>query len=218
MTTGRINQVATSRPAPQPLQKETKKRAARVSPPTPRCRPHRARRASGVCPSERTDDCDQCRSKALRQHTRQPRGSVCRRAVERFVLPSCIYPRPSYRGVAPSRRLLRAETTSRGPPGRCAIVEPSLRGARGFTHTLLSQNERERAVAAAVSRHRFGANAGHCLRTRCFLRRPALHSGARGRGLMAGCRPRRPQTTAAWRARDRGSSGRGARRARDTDT
>ena len=141
-----------------------------------------------------------------------------------FVLPSCIFPKHqlswSCRRRAPpavGSMPLQSSYTERiaGPLRALRDSGPSLRGARGFTPIVQYV---QRAVAAAVSRHRFGANAGHCLRTRCFLRRPALHSGARGRGLMAGCRPRRPQTTAAWRARDRGSSGRGARRARDTDT
>ena len=57
-----------------------------------------------------------------------------------------------------------------------------MRGARSFTPSA------KRVVAAAFSRDRFGVNAGHCLRTRCFLRRP-LFEGTAGR-LGDRARPR----------------------------
>ena len=111
------------------------------------------------------------------------------------MLPSCIFPKHqlswSCRGRAPpavGSVPQKSASTERiaGPLRALRDSGPSLRGARGFTP---SRAEAHRAVAAAVSRHRFGANAGHCLRTRRFRswpRRPK--HGREVDDLMAGSR------------------------------
>jgi len=105
---------------------------------------------------------------------------------------------PKFRGRA-SARALRPERTSRSasccllavflerccpqaavraPPVRAARARGASAGAGGKSAfgarcaQLHSRGHDPRVVAAAFSRDRCGVNAGHCLRTRCFLRRP----------------------------------------------
>ena len=108
-----------------------------------------------------------------------------------FVLPSCIFPKHqlswSCRRRAPPAvgSCYSAKSASRGPSGRCAIV--GLRCAVRAASLLCPQEAQ--AVAAAVSRHRFGDDAGHCLRTRRFRSSPRRPKhGREVDDLMAGSR------------------------------
>ena len=107
------------------------------------------------------------------------------------MLPSCIFPKHqlswSCRRRAPPAvgSLQNYRERIAGPLRALRDSGPSLRGARGFTP---SSAYPKRAVAAAVSRHRFGDNAGHCLRTRRFRSspRPPKNVGREVDDLMAG--------------------------------
>jgi len=160
MTTGRINQVATSRPVPN--HPKASWREARSVPTARLYRSHRVRERT-ECFRETTD----C-SKSVSQRTtgRVQIPSLATRADQPpcFVLPSCCFPRAQ---LSHSIRLSASiAELSAGPKTELGQSEPSVRGARSFTPS------RRKVVAAAFSRDRFGVNAGHCLKTRCFLRRP----------------------------------------------
>ena len=157
MTTGRINQVATSRPVPD----ANPARSAQC--------PHRAPLPLPPCPrADRVFSRDNRLFKisVAKNDKPSPVPSLATRADQPpcFVLPSCCFPRAQ---LSHSIRLSASiAELSAGPKTELGQSEPSVRGARSFTPS------RGKVVAAAFSRDRFGVNAGHCLKTRCFLRRP----------------------------------------------
>ena len=157
MTTGRINQVATSRPVPDA-------NPARCA----QC-PHRAPLPLPPCPrADRVFSRDNrlLQISVAKNDKPSPVPSLATRADQPpcFVLPSCCFPRAQLsHSIRPSASIAEL---SAGPKTELGQSEPSVRGARSFTPS------RGKVVAAAFSRDRFGVNAGHCLKTRCFLRRP----------------------------------------------
>ncbi len=141
-------------------------------------------RTSRVFSVKRPDHCDQWPSKNPGPNAEHPLERLHTIHIGLFVLPSCIFPKHqlswSCRRRAPPAvgSLQNYRERIAGPLRALRDSGPSLRGARGFTPSLKSK----RAVAAAVSRHRFGDNAGHCLRTRRFRSSPRPPSKwARGR-------------------------------------
>ena len=144
-------------------QRRTRVQREKHSVPTVRLyRSHRVRERT-ECFRETTD----C-SKSVSQRTtgRVHIPSLATRADQPpcFVLPSCCFPRAQ---LSHSIHLSASiAELSAGPKLELGKSEPSVRGARSFTPSA------KRVVAAAFSRDRFGVNAGHCLKTRCFLRRP----------------------------------------------
>ena len=160
MTTGRINQVATSRPAHQPWPK----------PRPPLEHPTRCPHLSG-CPTGPTVPADgqsvfhrdqiTVVSESVKKPRTNPRlpsrakpGDPCEGL---FVLPSCIFPKHqlswSCRGRAPpavgscAADICVARSASRGPSGRCAIV--GLRCAVRAA-SLLSRGCRRRCLTPSV--------------------------------------------------------------------
>ena len=122
---------------------------------------------------------DQTRNTLSSDSTRSTSGSSC------CLLASFLS--TSYRGAAVVGRLLPwapccyiHSYTERiaGPLRALRDSMPSVRGAPGFTPNL---RIRGRAVARAVSRHRFADNAGHCLRTRRFRSSPRTPCRLRSR-------------------------------------
>ena len=170
MTTGRINQVATSR-APQTPRPRTRCPHDRRGVPTaPALRPHRARvRAECFRAHNRSLMMISvakvplpAETRALRPQYASRGASCCLLAV---LLERCC---PQAPGRAPPLRAVEtARGASAGAGGKSAF---GARRAQLHSPTLLHQSAK--VVAAAFSRDRCVVNAGHCLRTRCFLRRP----------------------------------------------
>ena len=161
MTTGRINQVATSSRVLANINKPARclRRPRRTHLPCPPCP-----RAGRVFPSAQPIDADQCRKVPLPS----PNTSLATGADQqrRFVLPSCCFPRALLSTSSPQSASAARSVERAGPPQVLTERAPSVRGARSFTPN------QGWVVAAAFSRDRCEVNAGHCLRTRCFLRRP----------------------------------------------
>ena len=165
MTTGRINQVATSRAA---LRQPRCRRARRaVSPPRGPTAPTVPAQRAECFRAHNRSMMIRCRqssaaespARALRPQRTSRSASCCLLAV--FLERCC----PTAAGRAPPVRA-KARGASAGAGGKSAF------GARCAQLHSLGRLKPPPVVAAAFSRDRCGVNAGHCLRTRCFLRRP----------------------------------------------
>ena len=182
MTTGRINQVATSSSTSPStaLRPSTTRRHPQVSPPAADCQTHSARERAACFQSEATrslrsesfkiPEADQA---ALSSRcSPPPMGTSC--CLLASFLDRAIVELPQQ---GASLRGLEIERIA-GPLRALRDSMPSVRGAPGFTPNL---RIRGRAVARAVSRHRFADNAGHCLRTRRFRSSPRTPCRLRSR-------------------------------------
>ena len=154
MTTGRINQVATSRPAHKPAYTRLSSEVplgvptCRNALPDPQCP-----RTSRVFSMKRPDHCDQwytsknpgLRPQALSSPPPRPKGPSC------CLLASFLS--TSYRGAAVVGRLLpwAPKSASRGPSGRCAIVglRCAVRAA-SLLHAIRHKSCRRRCLTPSV--------------------------------------------------------------------
>ena len=125
-------------------------------------------RAGRVFPSTQPIDDDQCRQSTPAGCT-HPGLATRATQLRRFVLPSCCFPRALLSTSIPP-----SASTARRRAVRGASVGAGGKSAFGARRAQLHSLPKSiaRVVAAAFSRHRCVVNAGHCLRTRCFLRRP----------------------------------------------
>ena len=138
------------------------RRSALACPPCPR--------AGRVFPSAQPIDSDQCRK--VPPPSSLPSLATGAAQQRRFVLPSCCFPRALLSTSSPQSASGARSLERAGPPQVLAQRAPSVRGARSFTPPHSLSIKSAAVVAAAFSRDRCVVNAGHCLRTRCFLRRP----------------------------------------------
>ena len=144
------------------------RRSALACPPCPR--------AGRVFPSAQPIDSDQCRK--VPPPSSLPSLATGAAQQRRFVLPSCCFPRALLSASSPQSASGARSLERAGPPQVLAQRAPSVRGARSFTPPHSLSIKSAAVVAAAFSRDRCEVNAGHCLRTRCFLRRPLLARAA----------------------------------------
>ena len=128
MTTGRINQVATSSRVLANINKPARclRRPRRTHLPCPPCP-----RAGRVFPSAQPIDADQCRKVPLPS----PITSLATGADQqrRFVLPSCCFPRALLSTSSPQSASNARSVERAGPPQVLTERAPSVRGARSFT-------------------------------------------------------------------------------------
>ena len=128
MTTGRINQVATSSRVLANINQPARclRRPRRTHLPCPPCP-----RAGRVFPSAQPIDTDQCRKVPLPSpHTSLATGADQQR---RFVLPSCCFPRALLSTSSPQSASAARSVERAGPPQVLTERAPSVRGARSFT-------------------------------------------------------------------------------------